>query len=62
MLATAFLPATVTSVTVVHSDGASVAVPIADGMIAARVSPGDRIYLLIDGRRHLALTIRNRTR
>ena len=57
MLATAFLPATVTSVTVVHSDGARVAVPI-----AARVSPGDRIYLLIDGRRHLALTIRNRTR
>ena len=61
MLATAFLPTIVTSVTVVHSDRSSVPVPITDGMIAAPVSPGDRIYLLIKGRRHLALRIRTPT-
>ena len=57
-LATALLPNTVTSVTIVHPNGASVPVPITHGLIAARVSAGDRIYLLINSRRHLALTIR----
>lgn len=58
LLATAVFPRQVTSVAVVHRNGTPTPASLVDGFIAARMSAGDRLYVVIGSRRRLALTVR----
>jgi hypothetical protein len=60
LLATAVFPKAVTAATVRHPNGTTDPIRLTDGFIATRMSAKDRLYVVIDGRRHLALTVGTR--